>query len=149
MIALAKELSRQRSCAMRARQTRCARPYPCGSHARGGKALHILDANQCLCLRQERRRRVLAQFAYFRAGPAARCTCRAAAPLKEFSDVALFGRASMPLGVGVMRAAKPLATALAVLLSAFVAGLVYARDSLTGLFLGLKGWSGHRFLLGK
>jgi hypothetical protein len=68
---------------------------------------------------------------------------------EEFSDVALLGRAGMPLGVGVVGAAEPLAAALAILLSAFVAGLVYARNSLAGLLLGLKGWSRHRFLLGK
>src|SRR6266702_1084378 len=69
--------------------------------------------------------------------------------VKEFSDVALLGRARMPLGVGVMRAAEPLAAALAILLSDLVAGFVYARNSLAGLFLGLNGWSRHRFLRGQ
>ena len=84
---------------------------------------------------------------------ATRCFCAVARAdrrsRKEFSDVALLGGAGMPLGVGVVRAAEPLAAALAILLSAFVAGLVYARNPLAGLFLGLNGWSRHRFLLGK
>src|SRR6266480_4158737 len=124
MIALAKELSRQRSCAIRA----CEDAFLAsrGSPARSN-ALRILDANECLRLRQESRRSVLVQFAY----------------------VALLGCAGMPLGVGEMRAAEPLAAALAILLSDFVAGFVYARNALTGLFLRLNGWSGHRFLLGK
>ena len=146
MIALAKELSRQRSCAIRA----CEDAFLAsrGSPARSN-ALRILDANECLRLRQESRRSVLVQFAYVRAGLAGRCIDEVRRALKEFSDVALLGCAGMPLGVGEMRAAEPLAAALAILLSDFVAGFVYARNALTGLFLRLNGWSGHRFLLGK
>jgi hypothetical protein len=137
MIALAKELSRQQSCAIRA------------VHARGGKALRILDANECLRLRQESRRSVLVQFAYLRAVFQGRSIGELRRALKKFSDLALVGRAGMPLGVGVVRAAEPLAAALAILPGNFVAGFVYPRNSLTGLFLGLNGWSRHRFLLGK
>src|SRR5215467_14807903 len=60
------------------------------------------------------------------------------------SDVALLGCAGMPLGVGKVRAAEPLAAALAILLSAVVAGFIHARDSLAGLFLWLDGWCRHR-----
>src|SRR5205807_7047038 len=138
MIALAKELSRQRSCAIRA----CEDAFLAsrGSPARSN-ALRILDANECLRLRQESRRSVLVQFAYVRAGLAGRCIDEVRRALKEFSDVALLGCAGMPLGVGEMRAAEPLAAALAILLSDFVAGFVYARNALTGLFLRLNGWS--------
>src|SRR5690348_655543 len=59
-------------------------------------------------------------------------------------DVALLGCAGMPLGVGIVRAAEPLAAALAILLSAFVAGFIHARNSLAGLFLGLDGCCRHR-----
>ena len=41
----------------------------------------------------------------------------------------------MPLWVGVMRLAEPLAAALAELLTAVVTRLIDARDSLTKLFL--------------
>src|SRR5215472_1002875 len=63
-------------------------------------------------------------------------------------NVALLGRAGMPLGVRKVRAAEPLPAALAILLSAVVAGFIHARNSLTGLFLGFDGWRRHRFLLG-
>src|ERR1041385_319077 len=69
--------------------------------------------------------------------------------LGSTSGLALLRRAAMPLRVGVMRAAEPLAAALAILLSAFAAGFIHARDSLTGLFLGLYGCSRHGFLLGE
>jgi hypothetical protein len=39
---------------------------------------------------------------------------------------ALFGRARMPVGVGKMRPAKPLAAVLAILLSAMVAWFIHA-----------------------
>src|SRR5689334_4962634 len=59
-------------------------------------------------------------------------------------DVALLGRASMPLRVGIVRAAEPLAAALAELLSALIAGFIHAGDSLTRMFLRLYGCcSGH------
>src|SRR5437588_2347586 len=51
----------------------------------------------------------------------------------------------MPLRVRVMRAAEPLAAALAKLLSALIAGFIHARNSLTRMFLRLYGGcSGHR-----
>src|SRR5260370_15831938 len=48
--------------------------------------------------------------------------------LGRISDVALLGGAGMPLGVREMRAAEPLPAAVAILLSAFAAGLVHARN---------------------
>ena len=48
-----------------------------------------------------------------------------------------------------MRAAEPLAAALAKLLSAFIAGFIHSRHSLTSVFLRLySGGSGHGVLLG-
>src|SRR5690242_12393075 len=65
------------------------------------------------------------------------------------SRFALFRRATMPLGIGVMRAAEPLVAVLAKLLSALIAGFIHARHSLTSVFLRLYGGgSGHGVLLG-
>src|SRR5947209_7435636 len=84
MIALAKELSRQRSCAIRA----CEDAFLAsrGSPARSN-ALRILDANECLRLRQESRRSLLVQFAFVRAGLAGRCIDEVRRALKGVSDV--------------------------------------------------------------
>src|SRR5215510_9445100 len=64
---------------------------------------------------------------------------RGSAQKRGVLDVAMLRRAGVPLGVGIMRAAEPLAAPLAILLSAFVAGFIHARNSLTGLFLRLYG----------
>src|SRR5437660_10073927 len=49
---------------------------------------------------------------------------------------ALFGCTRMPVRIGKVSPAIPLAAALAVLLSAVVAGFIDARNCLTKLFLG-------------
>jgi hypothetical protein len=61
---------------------------------------------------------------------------------------ALFGRASMPVRVGEMGTAIPLAAALAILLSAVVAGFIHARNCLTELFLRFNGCCVHGILHG-
>src|SRR5712692_10953252 len=68
--------------------------------------------------------------------------------LSAASDVALLGGTRMPFRIRVMRAAEPLAAALAILLRAMIARFIHARDSLAGLFLRLYGCSGHDFLHG-
>src|SRR5207245_5960429 len=67
-------------------------------------------------------------------------------PTAGGSDVAVLGRAGVPLRVGIVRPAKPLPAALAILLRAMVSRCINARDSLAGLFLWLSGCSGHDFL---
>lgn len=64
------------------------------------------------------------------------------------SRFALFGRATVPFGVWIMRAAEPLPAVFAVLLRGFFAGFVYAGNTLTSLFLGLDGGYRHGFLRG-
>src|SRR6266567_3003284 len=64
------------------------------------------------------------------------------------STHALFGRAGMPVRVGKMTPAIPLATALAILLSAMVARLIHARNCLAELFFGFYGCCVHRNLQG-
>jgi hypothetical protein len=61
---------------------------------------------------------------------------------------ALFGCARMPVRVGKMSPAIPLAAALAILLSAVVAGFIHARDCLTELFLRFNGCCVHGILHG-
>ncbi len=60
---------------------------------------------------------------------------------------ALLGGARMPIGVRVMRAAEPLAAALAELLALVVAGFIDAGNALAELLFGLYGGSRHGFLL--
>src|SRR2546422_6466657 len=69
-------------------------------------------------------------------------------PTAGRSDVALLGRAGMPVWVGIVRPAEPLAATLAVLLRAMVARFIHARRSLAGLFLCLYGSARHNFLHG-
>ena len=59
---------------------------------------------------------------------------------------ALFGCAGVPVRVGEMRPAIPLAAAFAKLLGAMIAGLIYARNRLTELFLGFYGCCVHGIL---
>src|SRR6266849_32231 len=62
------------------------------------------------------------------------CAIANAHPGCEFScesTHALFGSARMPVRVGEMRPAIPLAAAFAILLSAMVAGFIHARNRLT------------------
>jgi hypothetical protein len=59
---------------------------------------------------------------------------------------ALFGCASVPVRVGEMRAAKPLAAAFAELLGAMIAGFIHARNCLAELFLGFYGCCVHGIL---
>ena len=61
---------------------------------------------------------------------------------------ALFGCARMPVRVRKMSPAIPLTTALAILLSAVVAGFIHARDCLTELFLGFYSGCVHDILHG-
>src|SRR6266704_3874290 len=133
MIAFAKEFSRQ----VELRQER--------GHALAHVLTHVLTLTDagvsvknphvlCLCNRQH---------------PARPSASSATRLLEGISGLALLGRAVMPLRVGVMRSAEPLPAALAILLSAFVAGFLHTRDSLTDMFLGLCGYSRHRYLLSK
>src|SRR5579859_698166 len=111
------------------------------------------DANECRRRRQESTRTEFAQYAYV---AAALVTGWEDRPHKAWqpsaaltSRFALLRRATMPLRIGVMRAAEPLAAALAKLLSTSVAGFLHSRHSLTGMFLRLySGGSGHGVLLG-
>src|SRR6266850_6943291 len=59
---------------------------------------------------------------------------------------ALFGCAGVPVRVGEMRPAKPLAAAFAKLLGAMIAGFIHARNCLTELFLGSYGCCVHGIL---
>ena len=54
----------------------------------------------------------------------------------HLSAGALIGSARMPVRVGEMSPAEPLAAALTILLGGKVAGFIHARDSLTEVFLG-------------
>ena len=60
---------------------------------------------------------------------------------------ALLWRARMPIGIRIVCAAKPLATALAELLALVVAGFIHTGDALAELLFGLYGGSRHGFLL--
>ena len=60
---------------------------------------------------------------------------------------ALLGGARMPVGIRIVRAAKPLPAALAELLALVVAGFVDAGDALAELLFGLYRGSRHGFLL--
>src|SRR5258708_2959317 len=66
----------------------------------------------------------------------------------HLSAGALIGSARMPVRVGEMSAAEPLAAALTILLGGKVAGFIPARDSLTELFLGFCACCVHRILHG-
>ncbi len=54
----------------------------------------------------------------------------------------------MPVRVGEMSAAEPLAAALTILLGGKVAGFIHARNSLTEVFLGFGACCVHRILHG-
>src|SRR5712692_2734928 len=66
----------------------------------------------------------------------------------HLSAGALIGSARMPVRVGEMSPAEPLAAALTILLGGKVAGFIHARDSLTELFLGFCACCVHRILHG-
>src|SRR6266851_2862112 len=66
----------------------------------------------------------------------------------HLSAGALIGSARMPVRVGEMSPAEPLAAALTILLGGKVAGFIHARDSLTELFLGFCACCVHRVLHG-
>ena len=60
----------------------------------------------------------------------------------------MFRRAAMPVRVRKVGSAIPLAAAFAKLLSALVAGFIYARNCLAELFLGFYGRCVHGHLRG-
>src|SRR6266567_104390 len=66
----------------------------------------------------------------------------------HLSAGALIGSARMPVRVGEMSPAEPLAAAVTILLGGKVAGFIHARDSLTELFLGFCACCVHRILHG-
>src|SRR5713226_6678048 len=96
-----------------------------GAHTEGGDAPHPLTLTE-----------VRASVKNSRAGCCAIANAQPGANSNKKLAHALIGCTRMPVRIGEMSAAIPLAAARAILLSAAVAGFIHARNCLTKLLLG-------------